>query len=64
VQTLWLDPAAATSMLERAVKKITWAQTRNAIARKSHTKTTHKKLKRLGIQLSQINRCQWPKPET
>ena len=43
----------------KAARKITWAQRRNAQARKSHTKTTRKKLRELGIKLTELKRCRW-----
>ena len=45
-------------------EEIAWHQKRNAKARKSHTKTTRKKLRRLGIKLTEIRRCQWPRTST
>ncbi|WP_244884911.1 hypothetical protein [Singulisphaera acidiphila] len=42
-----------------AARKITWAQRRNAQARTSHTKATRKKLRKLGIKLTELKRCQW-----
>jgi hypothetical protein len=46
-------------MIDQAVDEIAWAQTRNAQARKSHTKTTRAKLRRLGIKLTDIQRVPW-----
>ncbi len=37
-----------------AVKRIRWAQSRNGQARKSHTKTTCRRLRRLGIRPNQV----------
>ncbi|AGA30362.1 hypothetical protein Sinac_6274 [Singulisphaera acidiphila DSM 18658] len=45
--------------LMSAARKITWAQRRNAQARTSHTKATRKKLRKLGIKLTELKRCQW-----
>ncbi len=39
--------------------KIRYAKRRNAQARRSHTKTTLKKLKRLGIDLAEVKHCRW-----
>jgi hypothetical protein len=61
---LWLDPSAANTLFERAAEKINWAQSRNTAARKSHTKTTRGKLRKLGIKLTEIKRCRWRKPST
>jgi len=51
-------------LFERAAEKINWAQSRNAASRESHTKTTKRKLNRLGIKLTLIKRCKWPKNQT
>jgi hypothetical protein len=59
VQSWWLDNRASKQLYEQAAKEIARAQNRNAQARKSHTKTTRRKLRRLGIKLTEINRCIW-----
>ena len=46
-------------VLEKAAKKITWAQRRNAAARKSHVKRTRRMLRELGIKLTGQERCRW-----
>jgi hypothetical protein len=56
---LWLDGRAARALLSLAAEEIRWAQTRNAQARNSHTKTTRRRLRRLGIKLNQVKRCLW-----
>lgn len=61
VQSLWLDESSAEKLFERAAEKINWHQHRNATARKSHVKKTRRKLRSLGIKLSIIKRCYWPK---
>lgn len=53
------EPKDVERQLAKAAAKIKYAQRRNAQARKSHTKTTLKKLKRLGIDLARLKRCQW-----
>jgi hypothetical protein len=45
--------------VEKAVRKITWAQRRNAQARKSHTKRTRRRLRKRGIKLTELPRCRW-----
>jgi len=46
-------------VLEKAAKKITWAQRRNAAARRSHVKRTRRRLRELGIRLTEAKRCTW-----
>ena len=46
-------------MLERAARKITKDQRRIVGARKSHTKKTRQKLRRLGIRLTKVPKCKW-----
>ena len=53
------DQAASERLLEKTAKKITHQQRRNAQARKSHTKTTRRKLHELGIRLTALPRCSW-----
>jgi len=59
VKSWWRDPSAADDLFEKAADKINWAQHRNEQARKSHCKTKRRKLKKLGIMLSEIKRCRW-----
>lgn len=59
VRSWWLDDAATTQLLEQAVHEIQYTQARNALARKCHTKTTRRKLRALGIQLTKIRTCRW-----
>jgi len=53
------SPQAQEKLLERAARKITWWQSRNAAARKGHTERTRQKLRALGIKLSGLKRCLW-----
>ncbi len=57
----WWDngQAAADRVLERTAEKITRTQQRQATSRKSHTKTTRGKLRKLGIRLTELPRCGW-----
>jgi hypothetical protein len=57
VQSWWLDAAATAELFRRTAKKIQYHQRRNAAARKSHTKTTKRKLRQYGIKLSTLKRC-------
>jgi hypothetical protein len=59
IRSLWLDDQAADAIYTQAAAEIQWAQHRNAQARKSHTKTTRRRLRQLGIQLSSLKRCVW-----
>lgn len=53
------DQPASDRLLEKTASKITHHQRRNAQARKSHTKTTKRKLRELGIRLTDVPRCSW-----
>ena len=60
VQTWFLrNSTTSERVLDKAARKIDYHQRRNANARKSHTKTTRRKLRELGIKLTEIPRCQW-----
>jgi len=60
VRSWWIsEPKEAEKLLTKAAAKIRYAQRRNEQARRSHTKTTLRKLKKLGIDLAEIERCQW-----
>jgi hypothetical protein len=48
-----------TELFAQAAEEIEWAQKRNAQARKSHTKTKWRKLRRLGITKNGLKRCTW-----
>ncbi len=55
----WLNLSPPKALLERTSAEIARAQRRNAAARKSHTKRTRRKLRALGIKLTDLPRCQW-----
>ena len=59
VRSWWLDGAAAKQLFQQASKKIAYRQHHNAQARKSHTKTTRKLLKQLGIDLTKTKTISW-----
>ena len=59
VRSWWLDGRAAAELYAQAAGEIEYAQNRNAQARTSHTKTTRKKLRELGIKLTEVKRCTW-----
>jgi len=59
VRGWWLKGRASGELIDQAIEEITWAQQRNVQARKSHTKTTRRKLRQLGIKLTDIKRIPW-----
>src|SRR5271155_3401246 len=50
---------AAERLLDKAARKITYHQRRNAQARHSHTKTTRRRLRELGIRLRHFQKNSW-----
>ena len=61
IPSWWLDQRPSKKLLERTAAEIERTQKRNAAARKSHTKATRKKLRALGIKLTEVPRCAWGK---
>jgi hypothetical protein len=60
IRSWWVnDQPASDRLLEKTAAKITYKQQRNAQARKSHTKATKRKLRKLGIRLTELPRCTW-----
>lgn len=59
IRSLWLDGLAARTLYAQAADEIQWAQTRQAQARQSHSKTTRRRLRSLGIKLTEVKRCVW-----
>ena len=59
VRSWGLGRHAAKLIIAAAAAEIAYTQRRNAQARRSHTKTTRRKLAALGIQLTQLPRCGW-----
>ena len=58
VRSWWVDEQPASDrVLEKAAKKISHHQRRNAQARQSHTKTRKIRLKSLGIDADRIKSC-------
>ena len=57
----WWDNGRGASdrLLEKTAAKIRHQQRRNAQARKSHTQATRRKLRELGIRLTDLPRCTW-----
>lgn len=60
VQSWWLNGALSAALIEKAAKVIRHWQERLAAARKSHIKRTRKKLRKIGIYLKDLIRCEWP----
>jgi SRSO17 transposase len=60
VRSWWLNGRASTRLIEHTASVIQRTQQRNAIARKSHIKRTHRRLRKLGITLKELIRCKWP----
>ena len=59
IPSWWLEQRPSKKLLERTAEEIRRTQARNAAARKSHTKATRKKLRALGIKLTETPRCAW-----
>ena len=59
VRSWGLGHRAAKLILEAAAAELAYTQRRNATARKSHTRTTCRKLAALGIRLTGLPRCAW-----
>ena len=55
----WLKLSPPKALLERTSAEIERAQRRNALARRCHTKRTHRRLHALGIKLTEVPRCRW-----
>jgi hypothetical protein len=49
----------SAELIEHIAGKIQGTQDDNAKARKSHIKQTRRKLRALGIKLTEIERCTW-----
>ena len=59
IPSWWLGQRPSVKLLEKTAAKIGRTQQRNALTRKCHTKRTRKKLRQLGIRLTDIPRCKW-----
>jgi hypothetical protein len=57
VQSWWLDRQSADTLINRVADRLQYHQQRNALARRSHTKTTKRDLRRIGIDVSTLKRC-------
>jgi len=59
IESWWLNGRVSARLLERLAEKIQDTQRQNAKARRSHEKRTRRRLRQLGIKLTQIERCWW-----
>jgi SRSO17 transposase len=59
VQSWWLHPLEADTLISRTAQQIEYYQRRNEQARRSHTKTRQRKLLELQIDVEQIPKCSW-----
>lgn len=57
VQSWWLDRQSADTLIDRVAERLQYYQQRNALARRSHCKTTKQNLQRVGINVSTLKRC-------
>jgi hypothetical protein len=55
----WRTGRASPALIQHAANVSQHWQQRNAAARKSHHKRTLKKLRKIGITLKNLVRCQW-----
>ena len=58
IQSCFMQPQQRQRFLDTTARKILHYQTRNACSRRSHRKTTLRKLHRLGITLASLRRCE------
>jgi hypothetical protein len=61
----WCDRGGSTAehplqLIKQTAKVVQHWQQRIAAARKSHTKRSRKKLRKMGIKLKDLIRCKWP----
>ncbi len=59
MQSWWLNGRASPALIEHIAEDIQGTQRDNAKARKSHIKRTRRKLREIGIKLTQLKRCCW-----
>jgi len=60
IRAVWReDEAGISRVMEKVAQKITRKQARMAASRKSHTKKTQARLRKLGIKLTELARCTW-----
>jgi len=59
IESFWLNGRVSARLLNKLAGKIQATQKQNAKARRSHEKRTRRKLRRLGIKLTRMERCRW-----
>ena len=59
IPSWWLNLGPPKELLERTAAEIERAQRRNAAARQGHTQRTRRRLRELGIKLTELPRCMW-----
>jgi hypothetical protein len=57
VQFWWLDADSANTLRERTAEQLQYHQRRIALARQAHIKATKRQLRRLGINVDNLKRC-------
>jgi hypothetical protein len=55
----WLNGRASTKLIEDTARIVQEQQQRNAEARKFNVRATRKKLRKLGVKLTELIRCKW-----
>lgn len=59
VQSWWMTPADGERLINRTAYRLKYYQRRNAQARKCHTRTRIAKLQSLGIDVTNMKKCEW-----
>ena len=59
MQSWWLNGRASPTLIKHIAERIQTTQQDNAKARKSHIKRTRRKLRQMGIKLTQTIQCYW-----
>ena len=59
VRSLWLSGRVGAKVLDLTAEELRYTQARIAQARRSHRKTTIRKLHALGIRLTDLHQCRW-----
>lgn len=55
----WHEQRVTQSLIDGLVKRVAYTQKRNRTARVSHMKATRRRLRELGIRLTDTKRCRW-----
>ena len=55
----WLDGRASAKLIKDTARIIQDQQQRNAEARKFNVKATRRKLRKIGVKLTELIRCKW-----